>query len=360
MQEALSKYKVKALQSRLVPFTAGDGFPCNLIHIEGNRKPVHGPVLLVHGAGVSASIFLAPVEKNIVEYLIEAGYDVWLENWRGSIDFAPNEWTLDQAALYDHPFAVKKVIELTHCATIKAIIHCQGSTSFMMAVVAGLVPEVTDIVSNAVSLHPVVPAFSSFKLGYLIPMVRMLTDYLNPQWGVKAPTLTAKLLNSVVRLTHHECDNSVCKQVSFTYGTGFPALWLHENLNEPTHEWIKSEFAHVPMSFYSQIRQSVQKGHLIAVDKTDLLPASFVDSPPISDARISFFAGEQNLCFLPESQLKTYAYFNKIRPNYHSLHLIPHYSHLDMFFGRKAYRDVFPLMVQELSKNKKSMAYGYS
>ena len=32
--------------------------------------------------------------------------------------------------------------------------HCQGSTSFAMSAAAGLLPEVSTIVSNAVSLHP--------------------------------------------------------------------------------------------------------------------------------------------------------------------------------------------------------------
>src|SRR5687768_12405640 len=134
------KYAIKNFDFEVVPFTAGDGFLCNLIHIISGKNPSLGPILLVHGAGVSASIFLAPVKQNVVESLLEAGYDVWLENWRASIDFAPNEWTLDQAALYDHPEAVKTVLAKTGAENLKAIIHCQGSTSFMMSVVLGLVP----------------------------------------------------------------------------------------------------------------------------------------------------------------------------------------------------------------------------
>lgn len=63
----------------------------------------------------------------------------------------PNKWTLDQAAVYDHPVAVRRVLEETGADRLKAIVHCQGSTSFMMAAVAGLLPQVTTIVSNAVS-----------------------------------------------------------------------------------------------------------------------------------------------------------------------------------------------------------------
>src|SRR5688500_6060695 len=103
MKPVSEKYTGKNLQFEIISFEAGDGFQCNLIHVKGYRAATRGSVLLVHGAGVSASIFLAPVNKNIVEFLLEEGFDVWLENWRASIDFAPNHWTLDQAALYDHP-----------------------------------------------------------------------------------------------------------------------------------------------------------------------------------------------------------------------------------------------------------------
>jgi hypothetical protein len=51
-----------------------------------------------------------------------------------------------------------------------AVIHCQGSTSFMMSAVAGLLPEVKTIITNAVSLHTVVPDFSQFELKVLHPM----------------------------------------------------------------------------------------------------------------------------------------------------------------------------------------------
>jgi len=86
------------LKERVIPFRAGDGFQCNLIHIQGERPTTRGPVLLVHGAGVRANIFRAPVKTTLVDTLVERGYDVWLENWRASIDLPPNRWTLDQAA----------------------------------------------------------------------------------------------------------------------------------------------------------------------------------------------------------------------------------------------------------------------
>ena len=220
------------LSQRIVPFTAGDGFECNLIHVRGEQEPTKGPVILVHGAGVRANIFRAPVETTFVDYLIANGYDVWLENWRASIDLPPNEWTLDQVALYDHPKAVEKIVEETGHDTFKAVIHCQGSTSFTMSAIAGLVPQIKTIVTNAVSLHPIVRKLARPKLKYATPLVSLITKYLNPQWGLEAPTLTAKIIDVLVRLTHHENESAVSKHISFTYGVGWPTLWNHDNLND--------------------------------------------------------------------------------------------------------------------------------
>ena len=338
------------LRETVVPFQAGDGFGCNLVHVEGDRPPTKGPVLCVHGAGVRGNIFRAPVRTHLVRYLIDNGYDVWLENWRASIDLPPNLWDLDQAAVYDHPAAVRSVVRETGWEKVKAVIHCQGSTSFMMSAVAGLVPEVKTVIANAVSLHTTIPSFSEFKIRRIAPFVARLTPYMNPQWGLEAPTATAKALALVVRMTHHECSNPVCKMASFTYGTGSPTLWRHENLNPATHEWVKQEFAHVPFTFFHQMARCVEAGHLVAVDDRPGLPHDFVAQPPETDARFVFLAGQKNVCFLPVSQERTFRFFDDARPGYHRLYELPQYGHLDVFIGERASEDVFPLVLQELER----------
>lgn len=340
-----------AYQERLVPFVASDGFPLNLLNVRGHGPASRGPILLVHGAGVRANIFRAPVEVTIIDALVSAGYDVWLENWRASIDHPPNPWTLDQAALHDHPQAVRKVAEETGRKDIKAVIHCQGSTSFMMSAMAGLIPEVKTIVSNAVSLHPVLPRWSVGKLRYAIPTFQPILPYLDPRWGESAPGLMPKIVASAVLLTHHECDNPVCKMVSFVYGSGFPALWEHENLNEATHSWINGEFGAVPMTFFRHMDLCERNGSLVNMVDDERLPKSYTDQAPRTEARIVLLAGALNKCFLAESQERTFAYFEKHRPGYHSLHVFPRYSHLDIFLGKNAAKDIFPTILRELELN---------
>jgi hypothetical protein len=143
----------------------------------------------------------------------------------------------------------------------------------------------------------------------------------------------------------------VCKLSSFTYGTGEPTLWRHENLNDETHDWLRHEFADVPLTFFKQISRCIAAGHLVSVDGRPELPASFVDDPPRTDARFAFFAGEQNACFTAESQRRTHAFFDGHDPGRHTLRIVPDYGHLDIFMGARAAQDVFPQMLAELERS---------
>jgi hypothetical protein len=285
-----------------------------------------------------------------VDLLVQNGYDVWLENWRASIDLPPTEWTLDDAAVMDHPAAIRAIRERTGSDNISAVIHCQGSTSFMMSAVAGLLPEVKTIITNAVSLHTIVPDFSQFKLKVLIPLIKGFYPFLDPQWGLKAPDLRTQALVQLVRLTHHECNNIVCKFSSFTYGTGFPVLWRHENLNDETHEWLKGEFAKVPLTFFSQMARCVRQGNLVSLGKYRQLPADFCAQPPQTDARFVFVTGDRNICFLPESQRRSFDFLEQFHKGFHSMHTFPGYGHLDVFMGKNASHDTFPIIMEELDR----------
>jgi hypothetical protein len=334
-------------RDELFAFDAADGRRLELIHVAGEPSG-RGPVLLVHGAGVRANIFRPPTGANLVDVLVAEGHDVWLLNWRASIDLPQNQWTLDQAAAFDHPAAVAKVLELSGADSLQAVVHCQGSTSFMMAAAAGLLPRVRTIVSNAVSLHPVIPTWARYKIRYLHSPMRAVTRYINPQWGLEAPDVVASALVAYVRATHHECDNTVCRLASFAYGVGKPTLWSHELLSPATHQWISAEFGAVPITFFRQMARCVDAGQLVAVDSTPELPARFADRPPRTDARIVLLAGEKNRCFNAESQVRTFDFLERRGTAKYELQVFPRYGHLDVFLGDGAAVDIFPTILAAL------------
>jgi pimeloyl-ACP methyl ester carboxylesterase len=341
----------RAHTDELFALDIADGVPCNVIHVKGREAPTKGPVLLVHGVGVRTEIWRPPTPYTLVEALVDNGYDVWMETWRASMDVPNNTWTLDQGAVLDHPAAVRKVLEQTGAESIQAITHCQGSTSFVMAACAGLLPQVRTIVASAVSLHPVVQPVAKLKLRYVVPLVSRLEGYLDPQWGEHgAPWVLPKLITAYSKLSRRSCDNGVCKVASFMFGSGDPTLWTHEQLSPATHEWTKGELGPAPLTFFKQIAACVKEGHLVSVEGRPELPESFVARPPQTDARFSFITGGRNACFVPESQRRTFEWFERREPGRHSLHIIPGYGHLDVFVGERAATDVHPIILGELAK----------
>jgi hypothetical protein len=331
-----------------IPFHADDGTWLTVLHVTNPATTPHrGPVLLVHGAGVRAEIFRPPLPRTLVDALIDDGFDVWLLNWRASIDLEPLAWTLDDAAAYDFPAAVRLIRERTSADTVKAFVHCQGSTSFVMAAFSGLLPDVSTIVSNAVSLHTVLPAWSKVKILGLTPALNRLSPTLSPKWGYRSEGPFTRLVRTTVVATHRECDNPVCAMVSFTYGSGHPALWSHQNLDEATHAWLTGEFAGSPLTFFLQMRRCVRAGHLVpAGTAAGIVPD--LTAPPRTDARVVLIAGEDNRCFLPESQQRTFDHLDRLQPGRHAIHRIRGYGHLDVILGAQAWRDTYPIIVDEL------------
>lgn len=337
------------LRRRIVGYRALDGRHGTLHNLRGAREPTRGPVMLLHGCSVRANMFYgAPTEGTVAGALIDSGYDVWASNWRGSIDLPASAWTLDEVAVNDHPAAVARILDDTGASTLKAVVHCQGSTSFMMAAVAGLLPEVTDVVSNAVSLHVSLTRRSELKLRVMIPLMSRLLSGIDPQWTALAPSAVSHATARWATLVRRGCDSDVCRCANYAYGVGPEILWRHANLSDETHAWGAREWGFCPMSFFRQMARCAHAGHLRAAESRPELPESLIDGAPRTDARFSFIAGKLNRCFLPTSQVRTHEYFDAVAPGRHTLDLLPDYTHLDVFFGRNAHRDVYPLIVERL------------
>jgi hypothetical protein len=339
----------EGLQRRIIGFEAGDGRLATLHHIRGPHAPWRGPVLLAHGCAARANMFYgAPTRQTPAGALIDAGYDVWAENWRGSIDLPPSMWTLDEVAVHDHPAAVATILRETGCETLKAVVHCQGSSSFMMAAVAGLLPQVTDVVSNAVSLHVSMTPYSKLRLRTLIPAASLFVRGVDPQWTARPPAAINRAVALASTIGRDRCGSEVCRSVNYFYGVGRDVLYDHSNLDHDTHAWGAREWGFCPVSFFKQMGSCASAGHLVPTGKVPGLPESFVDGKPHTDSRFTFIAGVENRCFLPASQERTFAYFDALAPGRHRLELLPGYTHLDVFLGREAHRNVFPLIVEAL------------
>jgi cholesterol oxidase len=307
-----------------------------------------GPVLVAHGLGVSSGIFtIDTIETNLLEYLFAHGYDVWLVDYRASIDLPSSrtQFTADDVATRDYPAAVEKVRAVSGAETIQVVAHCFGATTFTCAMLAGL-KHVRSAAISQISTDVVAPLGSRLKAGLHLP--DLLADLGVESLDADADEHTgwkAKVFNAFAHFAPAEgkqpCDSAVCQRITFMYAP----LYRHEQLNQATHDSLHELFGVANVDSFKHLARMVRAGHVVAADGGDrYLP--HVDRMAIP---IAFVHGAENACFLSESIERTVARLSSANgADRYTRHEISGYGHIDCIFGRDAARDVFPHIIRHL------------
>jgi hypothetical protein len=359
------------LERQVVPFDVEDlDFAINVQRLRladgnGSRgEPDGPPVLLIPGSGVRANMFYGqPAGETLAECLLRHGYDVWVENWRASIDFPTNRYTLDQAARIDHPRAVEVVLDRTghRDGQLRAVAHCQGSVSFLMAYVAGYLDgKVSHVVSSAVSLFIEVRWPTWLKQRAAVPIVQLAMPWMDAQWGLRSDTPTGSVFGAIAKVIERPCGNPPCQVASFMYGSGWDTLLLHTDsqgrdwLHPAVHDWSARELGATPMSFIDQICESSRYGHIVpAQPRGPFWPANYLARPKAllpaaARPRFTFIAGDQNRMFRWQGQRKAARFMREVHGCPAEFVGLPGFGHLDTIWGRQAANVVFPVILDGL------------
>jgi lysosomal acid lipase/cholesteryl ester hydrolase len=116
-------------------------------------------VMIIHGLTTSSDMFIMPEHENLVQWLHRQGMtDVFTLDFRmsnrHSYNLSQHRYSMDDAALFDHPAAVHKIREIAgEDVRIHVICHCLGSMSFVMSLFARQL-DVTSVISKSVALTP--------------------------------------------------------------------------------------------------------------------------------------------------------------------------------------------------------------
>lgn len=326
-----------------------DGIDLRLSRYRGGSK---GPVVLTHGLGVSSRIFsIDTIETNLLEFLFAHGYDVWLLDFRASIELPASrtQFSADDVALQDYPAALAEVRRLTASESVQVVAHCYGSTTFVMAMLAGL-EGVRSAVCSQVGAHLVAPTVTRLKSGLHVPQ---LLDAL----GVHSLTAEAesgeswweRLYDRALQLyplqAEEHCTSAVCHRITFMYAL----LYEHDQLNAATHAALDEMFGVANTRSFEHMTLMVRKGKVVRLDGEDAyLP--HLDRMAIP---ITFLHGAENACFLPRSTELTYEALRQRNPGTpYRRHLVPGYGHIDCIFGKDAARDVYPLILRHLEETQ--------
>jgi cholesterol oxidase len=329
-------------------FKTEDGVQLRLTRYQGGDK---GPVMLVHGLGVSSLAFsVDTIDTNMTEYLFEHGYDVWLLDYRSSIElpYADTPYTADDVAKYDWPAAVATVKSITGADSIQVVVHCYGAITWTMAMLSGL-EGVRSAVCSQVGAHiNVLPAnriraglyLAELMEGLGIDNLTMYTD-THDNWLDQLYNRALRLYPVIPR--EEQCNNPVCHRITFLYAP----LYEHDQLNNATHAIMHELFGVASLDNFSHLGVLTRKGHLVTASGDE----AYVPNVDRLDIPIAFIHGAENETWLPESTERT---LNWLRENnteqLYTRHLVTNYGHIDCIFGRNAAKDVYPHILDHLEK----------
>lgn len=320
-------------------------------------------VLIIHGLTTSTDMFIMPEHCNLVQYLLDKGFgDVWTLDYRmsnrHSYNLQMHRYNMDDIALFDHPAAIAKMREYIGDRRIHVICHCLGSVSFVMSLFAKAVTGISSVIANSVALTPRVPKWSQLKLTFAPFLVEYVLGipYINPRWSEDPGLTKGKIFSQAVSAFHHECDVPACHMLSLMWGTGWPALYSHENLHDVTHRRGGDLYGGNGLHYYRHVRKMVKNNNTAVKfepnnPKYDRLPNNYFEYAGEIETPVLFMTGDRNHVFT-DSNIVCHQRLEQIVPGRHELHVFPGYGHQDVFMGKNVHVDIFPRLLQFLNKQR--------
>ncbi|MDX1811766.1 MAG: hypothetical protein R3240_07465 [Gammaproteobacteria bacterium] len=328
------------------PFYTADNVKLLLTRYQGGSK---GPVLLSHCIGVSSYMYsLTSIETNLLEYLYEREYDVWLLDHRLSIllEASTHQSSMDDVAINDYPAAVNKVCEISGSPTVQIVAHGVGASTLTMSLLSGL-NNVRTAVCSQVSTHLDALPINSFKAKLHLPQLlsamgkTSMTCYSDINASLATKLFDASLIAHPVAKDEH-CNSTVCHRVTALFGE----LYEHSQLNRETHRILGALFGRVNLTAMTQLTQMLIKGSLVdkALDDVYLPNAKVLKLP------MTFISGGNNVCVLPTSTQKTIEFLNDVNgAEYYRRFEIAGYGHVDCIIGKNAAKEIYPFILEGLA-----------
>ncbi|MCG8418007.1 MAG: alpha/beta fold hydrolase [Proteobacteria bacterium] len=345
-------------------FSTEDGLGLSMQRF--TRNPGDDAVLIIHGLTTSSDMFIMPEHDNLVSYLLDHGYgDVWCLDFRMSNRHPYNLWrhrfTMDDIALYDYPPAVELIRQVSGARRIHVIAHCLGAISFAMSLFGGVTKGIHSAIFNSASLRVKVPRWSHMKLRtgpFLVERV-MGQPYISPRWADEPWWTRRGLVARATSLFHRENSIGSCHMLSLMWGTGFPAVYVQENLMPVTHRRSADLYGGTGMHYYRHVRKMVESDrravkYAASDPRYAALPDDYVANAHAIEVPCLFMTGSENRIFV-DSNVMTFKTLKARVPGLHELQVFQGYGHQDVFMGKHVARDVFPRLIQFLDKKRENV-----
>jgi len=311
-----------------------------------------GPVMLASGFAMSSHSFLtATIDKNLVEFLAERGYDVWLFDYRAAIDLqsASTPFTIDDIARHDWPHAVRKVLERTGRDNVQALGHCVGSLSLQMAILDGGMPWIRSAVCAQTSVHQFTSGFNLLKSDLRIANI-LHGSGIKSLAPDAAPSLQDVLLDGLFRVLpmprRERCGQAICYWINAIYG----CTHRHAQLNDATHRALNDMFGVGSTTALEHLTLMLRKRRAV----THTGANEYFEHPEnFARTKLLLVQGQGNYIFHPEGTRQTQLWLRQHnREGHYERIVLPHYAHLDAIIGARAATDVYPRIADFLDRTQ--------
>jgi cholesterol oxidase len=143
--------------------------------------------------------------------------------------------------------------------------------------------------------------------------------------------------------------------LSLMWGTGWPALYSHENLADVTHRRGGDLYGATSMNYYRNVYKMLRAGSRpIKYDRTNPAHASLPDDyfayAREIETPVLLTTGEDNKVFT-DSNIVCYERLRALGCDHHELQIYPGYGHQDVFMGQDVARDCFPGMLDFIRRH---------
>jgi len=340
-----------------LPLCCDDGTQLGLTRIIRNND-AKAAVLLTHGLTASSDMFVLPETRNMIDVLLDNGYEAWLLDWRGSCRLPYNEfgpsYTLDDVALYDIPTAVRTVRNRIGDRKLFVIAHCVSALACSLSMAAGLVPNLAGVVAQGVFLTPKLSLNSRMRLTFMGEFAHQLLGSTIPTdirkvglWSRFTPVFAMASIGAA-------CPDPTCQILhNSAWGMG-ASLFEHDNLHPITHDRLAELLGTVPTRILSHFRKLALAQSVVSWHEGDpryaALPSNALDEADRIDCPILLVRGSENKLWLDSNRLC----MNVLSSRYPDLDVqyieVPAYGHFDAFVGRNAAIDVFPYITDWLEE----------
>ncbi|KAJ1528158.1 hypothetical protein ONE63_008072 [Megalurothrips usitatus] len=336
-----------------------DGFRLRLDRIP---NPGRQPVLLTHGLQSSSPAFvLLGKGKALPPMLHDAGFDVWMVNYRGTHfsqkhkKFSVNDeelwkFSFHEHGVYDNTAAIEYVLQRTSFSAVLYVGHSMGSTAFMTMAAAR--PDVQSKIRAAFLMAPAGPLrFHGSRVVNVLFALNNFTqntlEELQLYHTMRPMYLIARRLSKIMiaRTSRRQRNALLAEVVGFNPNADYANLPLFTNVF-PSGGSFREVF-HYIQNANPNMTGFRQYDHGAAMNKKiygSEVPPEY-DLSVIEVPIFMYLSKNDILCSAQDMDFLRSKFRNVVRVRYTA---DTAFNHMDFLAGDKAHREVYAPMIEDM------------